>query len=79
MKQILHILKKDVRRFWLEILISVFILANFTWLGPRIWRQNLALGVSLNSFGLYGPGLVEGLLVLLIPISWWLLISRSLH
>jgi len=76
MNQILHILKKDVRRFWIEILISLFLLTHFTWFGPRLLGQDPASGATLNRFGIYGAGLVQGLLLLLIPISWWLLISR---
>jgi hypothetical protein len=79
MKQILHIFYKDVRRFRGEIAISLALLAVFTWMGPRLWRDAGLGAVSYSPLGYFGLGHVDTLLMLLIPISWWLLIARVVH
>jgi hypothetical protein len=80
MKQIIHILQKDVRHFWLEILISIVLLAVFVWMEPKLWHDYyLVGGVSFNRRGFFGPDLVESLLLFLIPVSWWLFIARVVH
>jgi hypothetical protein len=78
MKQIFHIFKKDVRRFWREIAISLAVLAVFTWIGPKLWRAS-SLRASYSPGGFLLPGTTETLLPLLISISWWLLITRVVH
>jgi hypothetical protein len=77
MKQIFHIFQKDVRHFWGEIAISLALLAVFAWTGPSHWREALIE----RQRPLYAPvGLsIEVLLLLLIPLSWWLLITRVVH
>ena len=73
MKQILHIFKKDTRRFWPEILLSVILGLFFAIHIPAQWRiyedwnrrQHL-LGFVV-AFGV------------LMPVAWWFLISRSIH
>jgi hypothetical protein len=37
MKQVLHILKKDIRHHWPEILISLAVLAAYVWNEPDQW------------------------------------------
>ncbi len=44
MRQIIHILQKDVRRFWLEILISILLLAAFVWIEPKLWHDYYLVG-----------------------------------
>jgi uncharacterized membrane protein len=72
MKQILHIFTKDARRFWPEILISLAITAAYICIGPHLWisatddRSRLLTNLA-------------GLLVVLLPVSWWILISRVIH
>jgi len=66
MKQVLHIFTKDVRRFWPEILISLGITAAFVLIEPMNSRNG-----SL--------ALLAGLLSLLVPVSWWVLIARVIH
>src|SRR6266436_6011069 len=43
MKQIVHIFKKDVRRHWPEILISLAVLALFVWRESGQWRYRAYL------------------------------------
>jgi len=72
MKQALHILAKDVRRFWPEILISLGITAAFVLIEPFRWKAQENGFDSLNS-------IFPGLLGLLMPVSWWVLIARVIH
>jgi hypothetical protein len=81
MKQILHIFAKDARRFWPEILLSLAITVAFVRLYANQW---LPLDTSGRSQA--GVGMVQSLsqrfavaLVFLVPLSWWLLISRVIH
>lgn len=81
MKQILHIFAKDVRRFWPEILASLALVAAFIVLHSYIWAASMQYSGGAVSFG--GTlGLLKGLygfLVVLIPVGWWLLITRTVH
>jgi hypothetical protein len=81
MKQILHIFAKDTRHLWLEILISLALLAALVLTSLRHFLPgtNHAYGftVSLSSRG--GLGLLATLLTPLIPVSWWILISPVIH
>lgn len=78
MNQVTHIFAKDARRFWPEIAVVLGITALFAWLYPHTWtpQQNeAAMGI------LSGPGLI-GMAVLaafLMPVSWWILITRLVH
>ena len=73
MNQILNIFRKDTRRFWLEILLSVAIIFAFAAACPNEWkafhdpsdRQRMAL--------------ITSSLRLLTLIGWWLLIARVVH
>ena len=38
MKQILLVLRKDFRKFWPEILLSLAITGAFVWMNPYQWR-----------------------------------------
>ena len=70
MSQILHILRKDVRHHWPEILASLALLAMYTWHEPDTW----------SPLRTYGPGFEEfiwGILPGLVSISWCFLILRS--
>ena len=81
MKQMLHIFAKDSRQFWPEILISLALVAAFVWIYPSSWLSgNSTYAVAGGAFV---PALLEqylgGILKLLIPVSWWLLIARVIH
>jgi hypothetical protein len=71
MNQILHILRKDMRRHWPEIVASVLLLAAFVWREPREWR----LWQGLPAASEYLMQFVGPLLV----IGWTFLILRVIH
>lgn len=76
MKQILHILKKDVRHFWLEIAVALILVALLALLDPGVWRDSLSTG-AFNEINIPARlATLEIFLTLLIPASWWLLIAR---
>ncbi len=81
MKQMLHIFAKDSRQFWPEILICVALVAAFVWIYPSSWLTGNRL--SAVAGGDFVRVLLEqylgGILKLLIPVSWWLLIARVIH
>lgn len=72
MNQILHIFRKDARRFWAEILISLVITACFVCIGAYLW---------LDTDDQHGQvlGVLAALLAMLVPVSWWVLITRAIH
>jgi hypothetical protein len=81
MKQMLHIFAKDSRQFWPEILICLALVAAFIWIYPSSWLVGNTL--SAVAGGDFVRALFEqylgGILKLLIPVSWWLLIARVIH
>jgi hypothetical protein len=81
MKQIIAIFHKDVRHFWPEILISLALEAALVVLYPQqLSRPGLhaTSSASLLGFVESGDGFT-GLLIVLIPISWWVLLARLVH
>jgi hypothetical protein len=77
MKQILVIFRKDARHFWAEILISLVLQAAFAVLYPRQWDYPGTGAVSYSFAGLFSsPDAIANLLMVLIPISWWILLAR---
>ena len=81
MNQVLHIFLKDARRFWPESLISLALVAAFAIIYPHQWRDidSMHHAVRFN-FAVGGiMGILAQVLVVLVPISWWLLISRVIH
>ena len=73
MKQILHIFRKDIRRHWPEIVLSLALLVAFAWYEPRNWvPQDGFRGSRIQSF-LYGA------VVVLLILSWGLLVIRAIH
>jgi hypothetical protein len=73
MNQILHIFKKDTRRFWPEILVSSVILFAFVWLFPGKWK------VYHDQSQFFRIQQFAGLLGLLVPVGWWVLTARVVH
>lgn len=71
MGQILHIFRKDVRHFWIEILASVLVLSGYIW---RVLHQWANPSVAPNL-----PNFLQGLLMALTPISWCLLVVRAVQ
>ena len=47
MRQALHIFRKDVRALWLEIEVSLLVVAGFTWVTERLIRGHFACVVLL--------------------------------
>jgi hypothetical protein len=81
MNQTLHIFLKDMRHFWAEILISLALNAAFAGIYPHQWLDAPPIHPAVR-FNLFAGGIMGFLgqaLVVLIPISWWLLIVRSVH
>jgi len=72
MKQVLHIFRKDVRRHWLEMFVSLLLLFGFAWKMPMIWSQgpNFEAPISRWLFALLGISLC---------FSWWFLIVRVIQ
>ena len=71
MSQILHVFRKDVRHFWIEILASLVLLVAYTWKTIHGWGAQQEF-----------PGLLEMLwrmVTPLLPISWCFLIIRAIH
>ena len=76
--QILHILRKDVRHLFPEITVSISLVALFAWVAPAGWPEYInRMSYPGAQFGT--PQIMGGLLHALIPISWLVLISRSVH
>lgn len=72
MNQALHIFLKDMRRFWAEIFLSLAITAVFVGIGAYLrGGTDDVHNVEL--------GLLAGLLGVLVPVSWWVLITRAIH
>jgi hypothetical protein len=74
MKQALHIFAKDARHFWPEIAASVVVTAVFLWLEPNTWRHD---GARLTSQRTLQQ--LAGLVMVMMPVSWWVLITRIVH
>ena len=72
MDQIIHIFRKDIRRHWREIALSLAILTAFAWNEPRQWMP--------RRFG-ENPGLefFSGWLGPMVVIGWFLVIVRVVH
>lgn len=68
MNQTLHIFKKDTRRFWIEIVVSLLLLVLFVVHSPAHWHIN-----ERNQ-----QNALQIITVLLLAI-WWLLVGRLIH
>lgn len=68
MKQTIHIFRKDVRHLWREIAASVGLMAGYVWCVPATWT---APGTTRSE--------MTGLLNLLLPLSWGLLVVRAVQ
>jgi hypothetical protein len=73
MKQVLHIFRKDVRRHWLEIIVSLLLLFSFAWKMPMLWTQEPRFGEVPLARWLFA------LLGLSLCFSWWFLIVRVIQ
>jgi len=71
MRQILHIFRKDVRHFWIEILASILLLSGYIWRVLHQWA-NPSTVPDL-------PNFLQNLLMALTPVSWCLLVVRAVQ
>jgi hypothetical protein len=71
MRQILHIFRKDVRHHWPEIVISLAALVAYAWRVIRSWGPQ-----TIDSIGGVAGAWASGLILVLLPLSWWFLILR---
>jgi hypothetical protein len=71
MRQALHIFKKDVRHLRLEIAVAISVVAIFT--------LNEVRHVFWLMRGDTGRTTASGLVVLLLPLVWWMLLGRVIH
>ena len=69
MKQVLHIFKKDIRRHWPEILLSLAILAAYVWNAPDQWVPRELSENRLRN-------LLTGALTVGVLVSWCMLVVR---
>ena len=75
MSKILHIFKKDIRRHWPEILISLALLAVYTRRELHFWQTSLQYdGISPVFFLLSGR-----YIPFFLVLSWAFLILRVVH
>jgi len=81
MNQILHIFAKDGRRFWGEIFLSFATTAAFALFYPQQWVGPDHIHPAMGIPGTVGYQFVIAgqLLLALVPVSWWLLITRVVH
>ncbi len=70
MNLIPHIFRKDVRHFYPEILVNVGLLLAFAWSAPELWAFD---------DGANAARIVPVVLRLLLPLGWFVLVSRLLH
>lgn len=76
MKQVLHIFRKDTRRFRIEILLSIIVLTNYALRYPIGWQAPVFFGTRIYMFALQG---MDKLIVFLIPVVWLVLITRVIQ
>ena len=71
MWQALHIFKKDVRQFWFEIAIVLFVTAAFAFIGARrgSWLDDPGANRSV----------AWSMVQLMLPLAWWILIARVVY
>jgi hypothetical protein len=71
MSQVLHIFRKDVRHFWIEISASLAILVAYTLQTIADW------GEPEPTIGFLG--ILQKTLMVLVPVSWCFLVIRSIQ
>jgi hypothetical protein len=71
MIQSLHIFRKDLRHLWLDLLLYAALLVACSVVTPMTWNEANMSNTPLQLFA--------GLLKVLIPLIWLVLISRLIH
>jgi hypothetical protein len=72
MDQILHVFRKDIRRHWREIVLSIAILTAFAWSEPSQWMPQRSPETVLRM-------LLHQWLTPMVAIGWLFLIVRVVH
>jgi hypothetical protein len=70
MKQVLHIFRKDLRLYWIEILATLAMTGLFVWVYPMNWNPSATVNIW--------PW-VPGTVTTLLPVSWMVMITRVIH
>lgn len=70
----LHILRKDIRHLFPEILLTLALTLAFAATAPAQWGGSIAY-----TFGISALGVIAPLLRILLPIAWLILIARLVH
>ncbi len=76
MNQALHILRKDLRRFWIDIAVSLVLLAIYCRYEIRSWKGIGAVAYDVASRFFLDSSILGGLVHFLIPVAWALLVVR---
>ena len=80
MKQTLHLIRKDLRQFWLETLMSVFVVFAAAFTDCYLWMADPNDSMPFAWRVAHDPlRLLAYAFVILMPVSWWLLIERIVH
>ena len=79
MKQVLNIFLKDVRHYWRECAASMAVVAAYGWNETRGWLDREGLGAATGIGGLFYFRFLPGLVVVLVPIIWSLLVVRVIQ
>lgn len=72
MDQVLHVFRKDIRRHWREIVLSIAILTAFAWSEPSQWMPPRSPETALRM-------LLHQWLTPMVAIGWLFLIVRVVH
>ncbi len=70
----LHILRKDIRHLFPEILLNLALTVAFAATAPAQWGGSIAYAFGITSLGVIAP-----LLRILLPIAWLILIARLVY
>jgi len=76
MYQILNIFRKDLRRYWREIAVSVALLVAYAWNDVKGWAGERNVAAYGGIGGLFSYQLLSGLETVLLPVAWAFLIVR---
>jgi hypothetical protein len=69
MKQVFHIFQKDARHFWLEIAVSIALVATYVWSEIHSWT-------APEEFSGGFVGFLRAFPTILVFLSWWFTIAR---
>lgn len=77
MNQVTHIFAKDARRHWPEIAISLAVTTTWVWMTPYSWAWRPPnIPTAGAQAALVGLLFLAGLSAALLPVTWWILITR---